>query len=295
MPRSTFILVAFIAALVGAIAMYTFNSSSNLVGGANAGLNENAVRNIVEQMLAENAEQTPQTTGRTLSAEISPDQLNPMIENYLLDNPRILQRVSSALQAEIQLEESTAARLSLASLEKEIYEDPGHVVLGNPDGDVTLVEFFDYNCIFCRRAMTDMVQLLEEDSNLRIILKEFPVLSENSVDAARVAVAVANTEGADYWAFHELLFTSRGQIGGATALAAAEAVGVNPITLELDMQSEATTATLQRSYALAQELNITGTPAYIIGDEIISGAVGVDALRESIANIRECGKATCGT
>jgi protein-disulfide isomerase len=181
------------------------------------------------------------------------------------------------------------------AFESEIYDDPGHVVLGNPDGDVTLVEFFDYNCGFCRRAMPDMAQLLAEDSNLRIILKEFPVLSENSVDAARVAVAVANTPDSDYWAFHELLFTSRGQISGETALAAAEQIGMNRVSIELDIRSEAVASILQRSYTLAQGLNITGTPAYIIGDEIIPGAVGVEVLRRSIANMRKCGSTICDT
>ena len=296
MPRTTFVLVAFIAALVGAIAMYSFNPSNNLFGGANAGLSENSVRNIVEQMLAEQEGQIAPNSGPTqiATAQLSQDQLNPMIENYLMADPKILQRVSNALQIQLEIEESAAAKLSLANFETEIYDDPGHVVLGNPDGDVTIVEFFDYNCGFCRRAMPDMAQLMEEDPNLRIILKEFPVLSENSVDAARVAVAVANTPGVDYWAFHETLFTARGQISGETALAAAEEIGMNRITLELDVQSEATTSTLQRSYALAQGLNITGTPAYIIGDEIIPGAVGVDALRETISNIRKCGSASCG-
>ena len=295
MHRSTLILVAFIAALVGAIAMFTFNPSSNMFGGQKPGLNENDVRTIVEQMMAENAGQSLSSDGKSQVTDFSPEQLNPMIESYLLENPRILQRVSDALQAEIQLEETNAAKISLASLEKEIYEDPAHAVLGNPEGDVTIVEFFDYNCGFCRRAVADMAQLLDEDPNLRIILKEFPVLSESSVDAARVAVAVANTEGADYWAFHEALFSSRGQIGAEAAMAAAEKIGLNPVSLELDAQSEATTATLQRSYAIAQELNITGTPAYIIGDKIVPGAVGYDALKQSIDNIRECGSATCGT
>ncbi len=295
MPRTTFVLVAFIAALVGAIAMYSFNPSSNLFANAEPGLSENSVRNIVDQMLAEREEQAPESAApiQVASAQLSQDQINPMIENYLMGDPQVLQRMSNALQAQIQAEESAAAKLSLATFESEIYDDPGHVVLGNPEGDVTLVEFFDYNCGFCRRAMADMAQLLEEDSNLRIILKEFPVLSENSVDAARVAVAVANTPGADYWAFHELLFTSRGQIGGETALAAAEQIGMNRVTLELESQGDATTQVLQRSYALAQELNITGTPAYVIGDEIIPGAVGVDALRLSISNMRECGSTTC--
>lgn len=306
MSRTVFALSVLVLGLMAVIAVLIFNPTSTIFASSSSGLNEASVRTIVSQMLAEQKTldtqqadgsqvEPTQTANVNAAPELSSDLLNPMIEEYLMGNPKILQRVSSALQEQLRIEELEAAKLSLASYQSEIYDDPGHVVLGNPDGDVTLVEFFDYNCGYCRRAMPDMAQLLDEDPNLRIILKELPILSENSVDAARVAVAVANTPDADYWAFHEQLFTARGQIGGETALAAAKVVGMNPITLELEMQSEATTSILQRTYALAQSLNITGTPAFIIGDEIIPGAVGVDALRNSITNMRACGSTICPT
>ena len=290
MQRTPLVLVSLVALLAGALAMFWLKPSATAT-------DETAIRTIVSEMLAERDEQNAPATQPIAPvevAEISQDQINPMIESYLMGDPKILQRVTTALQAQLREEETAQARLNLVNFESEIYDDPGHVVLGNPEGDVTLVEFFDYNCGFCRRAMPDMAQLLEEDPNLRIILKEFPVLSENSVDAARVAVAVANTPDVDYWAFHELLFTSRGQISGQTALDAAEQIGMSRVSVELDMRSEAVASVLQRSYTLAQGLNITGTPAYIIGDEIIPGAVGVESLRQSIANMRKCGSTICG-
>ncbi len=306
MSRTVLALSVLVLGLMAFIAVLMFNPANSMFASTNNGLNEDSVRTIVSQMLAEQnaqlAEQDEAALKELTQNEVaiaapvlSSDLLNPMIEEYLMGNPKILQRVSNALQEQLRVEELETAKLSLASYQTEIYEEAGDVVLGNPDGDVTLVEFFDYNCAFCRRAMPDMAKLLEEDTNLRIILKEFPILSENSVDAARVAVAVASTPDSDYWAFHELLFTARGQISGETALAAAKQIGMNPISLELDMQSDAVTSILQRNYALAQNLNITGTPAYIIGDEIIPGAVGVDALRTSIANMRECGSTICPT
>lgn len=299
MSRTVLALSVVVLGLMAFIAVLMLNPASSPLASSNNGISEASVRTIISEMLAEQKAQDAQqdapvqSTNVNTAPVLSSDLLNPMIEEYLMGNPKILQRVSTALQEQLRVEELDEAKLSLASYQSEIYDEPGDVVLGNPDGDVTLIEFFDYNCGFCRRAMPDMAQLLEEDLNLRIILKEFPILSENSVEAARVAVAVANTPDSDYWAFHELLFTARGQISGETALAAAKQLGMNPISLELDMQSDATTSILQRNYALAQNLNITGTPAYIIGDEIIPGAVGVDALRSNIANMRECGSTIC--
>lgn len=296
MSRSSLALVAVIAALVGALAMFYFSPANTMLATTSPAMNENDVRQIVEQMMAEREEQTQTAESAPVaSARISQEELNPLIENYLMADPKILQRVSNALQVQLRIEELAATQAGLTTFAKAIYQEPGDEVLGNPEGDVTLVEFFDYNCVYCRRAMPDVVQLMEEDSNLRVILKEFPILSENSIDAARIGVAVANTEGADYWTFHEELYTVRGQIGKEAALTAAENIGLSRVSIELASQSQEVTDTLQRTYALAQGLDITGTPAFIIGDEIIPGAVGVDALREAITNMRECGSTNCGT
>ncbi|MCF6302560.1 MAG: DsbA family protein [Devosiaceae bacterium] len=295
MSRSSLALVAVIAALVGALAMFYFSPNNTMFASTSSAMNESDVRQIVEQMMAEQEADVETVAAVAVAGSgISQEEINPLIENYLMADPKILQRVSNALQEQLRLEEIEAARVGLAAFAKEIYEEPGDEVVGNPDGDVTLVEFFDYNCVYCRRAMPDVVQLMAEDPNLRVVLKEFPILSEASVDAARIGVAVANTEGADYWTFHETLYTVRGQIDKEAALAAAEKIGLNRVSIELDSQSQSVTDTLQNAYSLAQSLNITGTPAFIIGDQIIPGAVGVDALREAISNVRECGSTNCG-
>ena len=142
---------------------------------------------------------------------IDPETLNPMIESYLMGNPRILQRVNDALQDEIRTAEAEQARAAIASQKANIYDDPDHIIIGNPNGDVTLVEMFDYNCTYCRGAVPDMATLLADDPNLRVILKEFPILSEGSVDAARIAVLVSKDPKVDYWDFHQKLFSVRGQ------------------------------------------------------------------------------------
>ncbi len=283
MSRLNLALIAAIGILAGALGFSVVNRPA-------VQTDEAAVRSIVTAMLTEY--DTRAQADRQSVAQLDPATLNPMIESYLLANPRILERVSDALQTEMRTAQRAESKAQIAALHDAIYNDPGHIVLGNPNGDVTLVEMFDYNCGYCRQAMPDMAMLLAEDPNLRIILKEFPILSEESVAAARVAVAVGKTD-VDYWAFHQALFTSRGQVTGDSALLEAEKLGLNRVSLSLDMQSAEVTKVIERSYELAKQLNVSGTPAYIIGDELIPGAIGLEELRNRIANMRACGSTEC--
>jgi len=246
-----------------------------------------AVRAIVEAVLAEQA-----PAPAPVAPAIDAATLNPMIEDFLMSDPKLLQRLSVALDETLRVEEQEQARLAMADFRKAIYEAPGQVVLGNPDGDVTLVEFFDYNCGYCRTALPDLAALLAEDPNLKVILKEFPILSNESIDAARIAVLVGESD-ADYWAFHEALFSSRGKVDKAAALAAAQELGLSPVDLELRMGEPRVASVIQNSYEIAQALGITGTPTYIIGNEVIPGAIGLDGLRARIADMRECGESRC--
>jgi len=253
---------------------------------------EAAVRAIVEQVLAERTSEAEATPAEAEVASIDPAVLNPLIEQYLLQDPKVLQRVSNALEETLKAEEAVRSEAALAEFRDQIFNAPGQVVLGNPEGDVTLVEFFDYNCGYCRAAVPDMATLLAEDPDLRIVLKEFPILSNESIDAARIGVLVGES-GADYWAFHAALFTGRGKVDKSVALAAAQELGLSPVELELQMNEPRVAQTIQSSYEIAQALGITGTPTYIIGNEIIPGAIGTDELRARIANMRACGKRQC--
>ena len=253
-------------------------------------LDRSAVETIVADFLAR---QPKQNTPDSMDvAELDPGKLNPMIETYLMDNPSILQRVSDKLADEVATQRKEETRTQLAALKTAIYDEPNHIVLGNPNGDVTLVEMFDYNCGYCRQALPDLATLMDEDPNLRVILKEFPILSQGSVEAARVAVQVSESK-ADYWTFHQALFTSPGKVDKDVALKAASSLGLNPITIEMGMNTPAVVDVIDKSYKIADELKITGTPTYIIGDEIIPGAVGIDQLRTRIANMRACGSTDC--
>ena len=249
-----------------------------------------AVRAIVESVLNER-EATASAAPQAVAA-IDPAVLNPMIEIFLMSDPKLLQRLSVALDETLRTEESAKAQVAITQMQDKIFNDPGQVVLGNPDGDVTLVEFFDYNCGYCRAALPDLATLLAEDPNLRVILKEFPILSNESIDAARVGVLVGEAD-VDYWAFHEALFSSRGKVDKAVALDAAGSLGLSKVDLELKMGEPSVAKTIQTSYEIAQALGITGTPTYIIGNEIIPGAIGVDDLRTRIANMRACGQSVC--
>ena len=247
------------------------------------GLDEAALRAAVADALAG---QQP------AAAPLETADLGATIESYLLENPRILQQVSDALDTQLRAEELETTRAALAGLHEAIYDDPANIVLGNPEGDVTLVELFDYNCTYCRQALPDVLDLIADDPNLRVILKEFPILSQGSVEAARVGVVVNQSE-ADYALFHTNLLTARGTIDAQAALAAAESLGLNPIALELDMQSADVTQAIERTYAIAGELGLTGTPTFIIGNEVLPGAVGRAELATRIANMRACGETIC--
>lgn len=287
MSRVTLALVALVGILAGALGYATLNKPMPQTDTAAVqALIDNAISSYDARRMVEQAAMQQDV------ATIDPETLNPMIESFLMSDPRILQRMSVALDTTLQAEERAQSTTAIASMRDAIFNDPDQVVLGNPDGDVTLVEFFDYNCGYCRSALPDMATLLAEDPNLRVVLKEFPILSNELIDAARIGVLVSKAD-VDYWTFHETLFTSRGQVDKKVALAAAADLGLNPITLEMDMGNEPVSKVIQTSYEIARALNISGTPTFIIGNEIIPGAIGLDELRSRIANMCKCGETQC--
>ena len=162
-------------------------------------------------------------------------------------------------------------------------------MLGNPQGKVTMVEFFDYNCAYCKRALADMLDLLRTDSDLKFVLKEFPVLGPGSVEAAHVAVAarMQDPSGKKYMEFHQKLLGGRGPADKMRALAVAKDVGFDMARLEKDMNSDEVKATIEENMKLADSLGVNGTPSYVVGDEVVVGAVGLDELRAKIKSERK--------
>ena len=162
-------------------------------------------------------------------------------------------------------------------------------MLGNPQGKVTMVEFFDYNCAYCKRALADMLDLLRTDSDLKFVLKEFPVLGPGSVEAAHVAVAarMQDPSGKKYMEFHQKLLGGRGLADKTRALAVAKDVGFDMARLEKDMNSDEVKTTIEENMKLADALGVSGTPTYVVGDEVVVGAVGLDELRAKIKSERK--------
>ena len=190
--------------------------------------------------------------------------------------------------------ESEKHKAAVKQYSQALFSSPRQVVLGNPTGNVTFVEFFDYNCGYCKRAMDDMLTLMKNDPKLKVVLKEFPVLGPGSVEAARVAVAVRMQDktGKKYLEFHQKLLGGRGQADKAHALAVAKDIGLDMGRLDKDLESPEVKATLEESFKLAEALGLNGTPSYVIGDDVVIGAVGIDALKEKVNNSR-CGKPSC--
>jgi protein-disulfide isomerase len=222
-------------------------------------------------------------------------EIEKIVREYLLSHPELLQDVMVELEKRQTAAEAEKHRNAVKEHAATIFDSPRQVTLGNPKGDVAIVEFFDYNCGYCKRAMTDMLELIKDDPKLKFVLKEFPVLGEGSVQAAQVAAAVRmndKTGGKKYLEFHQKLLNSRGQADKARALAAAKEAGFDVARIEKDMASDEVRAQLEESMKLAEALGLNGTPSYVVGPDVVVGAVGLKTLKERVNNAR-CGQATC--
>ena len=217
-----------------------------------------------------------------------------IVHNYLITHPEVLEEAMNELSKRQAAADQAKHEAVIAQNTAAIFNSPRGVTLGNKDGDVTFVEFFDYNCGYCKRAMADMLDLMKNDSRLKVVLKEFPVLSEGSVEAAKVAVAVRmqDPSGKKYLDFHQKLLGGRGVADKARAIAAAKDAGLDTARIEKDLASPEVKATIEENMKLAEEMGLNGTPSYVIGKQIVVGAVGLESLKEKIG-VARCGKASC--
>jgi protein-disulfide isomerase len=217
-----------------------------------------------------------------------------IVRDYLMKNPEIIQEAVAELERRQQVAQRTAQQSALRDHGDELFRSPRGNLVGNLSGDVTLVEFFDYNCGYCKRALGDLQTLAKADPKLRIVLKDFPVLGPESVAASKIALAAKlQLSGDKLFDYHARLLGSRGTVTGDRALSLAKEMGLDMARLQKDVDGPEVRATLAENAMLGEKLSLTGTPAYVIGDEIVSGAVGVEPLRAAIASVRQCGRATC--
>lgn len=199
-------------------------------------------------------------------------------------NPEIVVEALQTLQDRQASQERAAARNALLANRDVLERDPNAPVGGNPQGDVTLVEFYDYRCPYCRQAHAAVRELIKADPNLRFVYKEFPILGPESLMAARAAIAARKS--ARFEAFHDALMNWRGQIDEPTIVKLATDVGINGDALRLEMRSPDIDEIIRANHALAQTLGINGTPAFVIGDTLVPGVASVDEMKALIARVR---------
>jgi protein-disulfide isomerase len=213
--------------------------------------------------------------------------LEQAIHDYLLAHPEVVLDSLKAAQQQADAQAAEQSRRVIATKQKELEDSADDLVQGDPKGDVTLVEFFDYRCPYCKQLEPSLDALLKEDGKLRVVYKEFPILGEASVYATRVALA-AKKQG-KYAEFHRAMMATKGDIGDETVLKVATSLGLDIAKIKADMSAPQIDKLIDTNYALADALNIQGTPAIIIGGTVIPGAVDLDTLRKDVAAARSGG------
>jgi len=228
------------------------------------------------------------------AAALNEDAIVDVVRNYLTENPEILVEMTTELEERQQVKQAELQKEVIGGNAEAIFRSPLAYVAGNPDGDVTVVEFFDYNCGYCRRALPELVKLIENDDKVRVVFKELPIFGEESEGAAQVALA-AGKQG-KYFEMHQKLFSTPGKADKDKALRVASELGLDIPQLEKDMDDPAVEQGLEENKELAQKLGLQGTPLYLIGDLTLPGAPDdlYDQLVERVTAIREKGcAATC--
>lgn len=233
------------------------------------------------------------TTGQ---AVFSPEQkraIEEIVKDYLIANPEVLLDVQQSLETKMEKIQAERLQSAIADNAREIYRSPDAPVAGNPKGDITIVEFFDYNCGYCKRGFPELARLIEKDSRVRVVFKELPILSKASEEASRVALA-ARMQG-KYWEMHRALLESKGQANEAVALKIAEKLGLDMAKLKKDLEAPEIKAEIERVRELANKMGISGTPHFLVGDRGIAGAPEdlYEQLAKNVAELRQSGCAVC--
>src|ERR1700730_11858563 len=221
-------------------------------------------------------------------------EIEAIIKEYLLQKPEILREGIGVLDAREAAAAAKKREKVVADSGSTLFSPASQAVIGAPSGKITLVEFFDYNCGYCKRALGDLVRIVKENPDLRLVLRDLPILSADSLEAAKVANAfLRQIKGEKFWEFHQKLLGSRGHAGKAEALAAAKELGADMERLEKDAADPGIVAGIKESEKLAEALQINGTPTFVIGEDVVIGAVGYGDLHAKVANMKKCGKTAC--
>jgi protein-disulfide isomerase len=208
-------------------------------------------------------------------------ELENAIEQYIRSHPEVIEQSLQALETKRQAEEKARQQTAIGKRQQDLLHDPSSPVSGNPDGEITLVEFFDYRCGFCKRAAAAVTQLQKEDPKIRVVYKDFPILGEPSEMAAKAALA-SRAQG-KHQAFHEALLASKNELTKEELLRVAAGVGLDTKRLEREIDNPEWQVIIDRNRALAKDLGINGTPGFIVGTELRPGALDLNGLKELIA------------
>ncbi|MEQ1714607.1 MAG: DsbA family protein [Hyphomicrobium sp.] len=236
------------------------------------------------------------TSAKAAEAAFSDQQkseIGEIVKDYLLKHPEIIVDVQAALEAKMEKEQADKLKTFMSENAKDIYRSPGASVAGNPEGDITVVEFFDYNCGYCKRGMSEIQKLIQNDKRVRVVFQELPILSKGSEDAAKAALA-AKRQG-KYWEFHQAMLSNKGQANEASSLKAAEGLGIDMEKFKADLKGAGVTEELDKMKSLAKKMGISGTPHFLVGDKSIPGAPEDlhSQLESLVADFRKAGCGYC--
>lgn len=221
-------------------------------------------------------------------------EVEKIVHDYLIANPEVIKEAIDELEKRQKAADAASHEKVLSEQGDKVFRSANQAVVGNPNGDVTLVEFFDYNCGYCKQSLASVAKLIEGDPKLRVVLKDFAILGTDSVEVAQIATAARmQLDSAKFWEFHKKLLSTRGHLGKAQALAAAKDVGADMARIEKDMASAETQASLKEVATLADQLGFTGTPSWVIGKEAVVGGLPYAQLKAKVDNMRKCGKSEC--
>ena len=248
---------------------------------------------IFSQLIASTTTLAQETEQSTPPASGPTSEIEKVVRDYILKNPEVIVEALQIFEQRQEAEFNERQKSLIASNHDVLVSSAHQSILGNPDGDVTLIEFFDYNCGFCRDSLEHLQKLVAEDDKLKIVLKEFPVLGPDSQDAARVAIAASKIDPDKYLKLHVQLLKTRGQANKRIALSIAEQLDYDMDALRGKMSETVIDESINEVYGLANQLGLTGTPTFIIGNEVMPGAVGHDVLREKLDSMRKCGETVC--
>lgn len=216
--------------------------------------------------------------------DMSEERIKELVLEAIRENPGIVFEAAQLFEEQQQASQAQAAAQVLETEKATLENDPNAPVLGNPEGDVTVVEFFDYNCPYCRRVKPEMEALLASDTNVRIVYREWPILGEGSVFAARAALASRNQ--GKYEEFHWAMMGMNERADEASVLQVAEDIGLDVAQLRRDMDAPEVEEHIQTSMRLSQSLGFNGTPSFVIGDSLVPGLITADQLIELVKQAR---------